>query len=151
MTIASSFGLAAIDSKAFAILPSLIAGPPIGLTVPGRGGNQLACDLDEFASCLVDPREFVRIWQVNGKLTFANIVLPYDEVMTETLSIKVPKAQKVRLKALASRRRTTITRLMLQALENLSRESESVAPVSCFELSRDLFQKPENLGASKEG
>jgi len=71
--------------------------------------------------------------------------------MTESLSIKVPKAQKARLRALASRRKTTLTRLMLQALEALSRESETVAPVSCFELTRDLFEKPENLGASKEG
>lgn len=71
--------------------------------------------------------------------------------MTETLSIKVPKAQKARLKALAGRRKTTITRLMLQALEALSKESEAVAPASCFALSRDLFEKPENLGASKEG
>ena len=71
--------------------------------------------------------------------------------MTETLSIKVPKAQKARLRALASRRKTTLTRLMLQALEALSRESETVAPVSCFDLTRDLFEKPENLGASKEG
>ena len=71
--------------------------------------------------------------------------------MTETLSIKVPKAQKARLRALASRRKTTLTRLMLQALEALSRESEAVAPVSCFDLARDLFEKPENLGASKEG
>ena len=72
-------------------------------------------------------------------------------VMAETLSIKVPKAQKVRLQALASKRKTTLTRLMLQALEKLSRESEAAAPVSCFELSQDLFNKPENLGASKEG
>ena len=71
--------------------------------------------------------------------------------MTETLSIKVPKAQKVRLKALASKRKTTLSGLMLQALEALSRESETVAPVSCFELSKDLFENPENLGASKEG
>lgn len=71
--------------------------------------------------------------------------------MTETLSIKVPKAQKARLKALASKRRTTLTRLMLQALEQLSRESEAVVPASCFDLTRDLFEKPENLGVSKEG
>jgi hypothetical protein len=71
--------------------------------------------------------------------------------MTETLSIKVPKAHKARLRALANKRKTTLTRLMLQALEALSRESEAVAPVSCFDLTRDLFEKPENLGASKEG
>ena len=71
--------------------------------------------------------------------------------MTETLSIKVPKAQKARLKALASKRKTTLTRLMLQALETLSKESEAVAPVSCFAVTRDLFENPKNLGASKEG
>ena len=71
--------------------------------------------------------------------------------MTETLSIKVPKAQKVRLQALASKRKTSLTGLMLQALEALSRESETASPVSCFELTRDLFEKSENLGASKEG
>lgn len=40
---------------------------------------------------------------------------------------------------------------MLQALETLSHESEAVSPVSCFELSRELVEKAENLGASKEG
>lgn len=72
-------------------------------------------------------------------------------MVTETLSIKVPKAQKVRLKALAARRHTTLTRLMLQALENLSRESEAIARVSCFEMTSDLFENPKKLGASKEG
>jgi predicted DNA-binding protein len=71
--------------------------------------------------------------------------------MMETLSIKVPTAQKTRLKALASKRKTTLSSLMLDALERLSRESEAVSPVSCFELSRDLFEKAQNLGASKEG
>ena len=71
--------------------------------------------------------------------------------MRETLSIKVPAAQKARLKALASKRKTSLSGLMLQALERLSRESEAAAPVSCFELTRDLFEKTENLGASKEG
>ena len=71
--------------------------------------------------------------------------------MTETLSIKVPKDQKARLKALAKKRKTTLTRLMLQALENLANESKSVAPATCFELTRDLFDNPESLGASKDG
>jgi uncharacterized protein (DUF1778 family) len=71
--------------------------------------------------------------------------------MTETLSIKVPTAQKARLKALASKRKTTLSGLMLQALEKLARESDVVSPASCFELSHDLFEKAENLGASKEG
>lgn len=71
--------------------------------------------------------------------------------MTETLSIKVPKAQKAQLKALAARRKTSLTRLMLDALEALAKESDAAAPASCFDLTRDLFAKPENLGASKEG
>ena len=71
--------------------------------------------------------------------------------MAETLSIKVPAAQKARLKALASKRKTSLSGLMLQALERLSRESEAVSPLSCFELTRDLFEKTQNLGASKEG
>lgn len=71
--------------------------------------------------------------------------------MTETLSIKVPKAQKARLQALAGKRKTTLTRLMLEALDALARESEAVAPVSCFAVTRDLFENPKNLGASKEG
>lgn len=70
--------------------------------------------------------------------------------MTETLSIKVPKAQKARLQALAARRKTSLTRLMLDALEILAKQSDSAAPASCFDLTRDLFENPENLGASKE-
>lgn len=83
------------------------------------------------------------------KLTFA--IRDLQSVgMTETLSIKVPKAQKARLKALAAKRKTSLTRLMLEALQNLATESDAVAPASCFDLARDLFEKPENLGASKE-
>jgi len=40
---------------------------------------------------------------------------------------------------------------MLEALDKLAGESETVAPISCYELSKDLFENPENLGASKEG
>jgi hypothetical protein len=71
--------------------------------------------------------------------------------MTETLSIKVPTAQKARLKALANKRKTTLSGLMLEALDRLSRESEKVSPASCFELTRDLFEKSGKLGASREG
>lgn len=71
--------------------------------------------------------------------------------MTETLSIKVPKAQKARLKALAAKRKTTLSGLMLEALDALAQESETVAPASCYDLTQDFFEKPENLGASKEG
>lgn len=71
--------------------------------------------------------------------------------MTETLSIKVPRTEKARLQALARKRKTSLTGLMRQALRNLSNESEEVAPASCFQLTHDLFDKSENLGASKEG
>lgn len=69
----------------------------------------------------------------------------------ETLSIKVPKAQKARLRALAAKRGTTLSRLMLEALETLAQEGATVAPASCYELTRDLFEKRESLGASPEG
>jgi uncharacterized protein (DUF1778 family) len=71
--------------------------------------------------------------------------------VTETLSIKVPKAHKARLRALAAARKTTLTRLMLDALDELARASDAVAPASCFDLTRDLFDRPENLDASPEG
>ena len=67
--------------------------------------------------------------------------------MAEKLSIKVPTARKVRLEALASKRKMSLSRLMLQVLERLLRESETVSPVSCFEPSGDLFEKAENLDA----
>jgi hypothetical protein len=71
--------------------------------------------------------------------------------MMETLSIKVPKTQKARLRALAASRKTTLSRLMLQALDSLARESDTVAPASCFDLTRDLFETPGKLDASAEG
>jgi len=52
----------------------------------------------------------------------------------ETLSIKVPKAQKARLRALAMARKTTLSRLTLDALKALGRQSDAVAPASCFDL-----------------
>jgi hypothetical protein len=64
--------------------------------------------------------------------------------MSKRLSIKV-STQKSRLKAVAGKRKTTLSPLMLGA------ERETVAPASCYELGRDLFDKPGNLGASKEG
>lgn len=71
--------------------------------------------------------------------------------MTETLSIKVSKAHKVRLRALAAARKTTLSRLMIEALEALAREGDTVAPASCFDLTRDLFETPDKLDTSPEG
>jgi hypothetical protein len=71
--------------------------------------------------------------------------------MHETLSIKVPKAQKARLKALAAKRKTSLTGLMLEALDLIAKQSDHEAPASCFDLTRDLFEVPGKLGASSEG
>jgi hypothetical protein len=71
--------------------------------------------------------------------------------VTETLSIKVPKAQKARLKALAQKKNTTITKLMRDALDGLAREADRISPPSCYDLTRDLFETPGKLGASTEG
>ncbi len=70
---------------------------------------------------------------------------------TETLSIKVPREKKLQLKALASKRNTSLTQLMLQALDHLAEESAAVGAASCYDLSSDLFETPRKLGASKEG
>ena len=70
---------------------------------------------------------------------------------TETLSIKVPREKKLRLKALALKRNTSLTQLMLQALDRLADESAAEGAASCYDLSRDLFETPGKLGASEEG
>ncbi len=71
--------------------------------------------------------------------------------MLETLSVKVPKGHKARLRALALSRKTTLSRLMIEALEKLARESDAVAPASCYDLTRDLFESRAKLDASSEG
>lgn len=71
--------------------------------------------------------------------------------MTATLSIKVPQSQKAKLQALARKRKTSLSKLMLEALDRIASESERVSPLSCYELTKDLFENAENLGASKEG
>lgn len=71
--------------------------------------------------------------------------------MTATLSIKVPQAQKARLQALARKRKTSLSKLMLEALDRIASESERVSPLSCYELTKDLFENPDTLGASEDG
>ena len=63
--------------------------------------------------------------------------------MTETLSIKVSKELKARLRAVAKSRQTKPSTLMRQALELVISEAGSRSKPSLFDLSRDLF---ENLG-----
>jgi hypothetical protein len=64
--------------------------------------------------------------------------------MLETLSIKVPKATKTRLKALAHARKTSPSALLREAIDHVLRSSGTrSSPPSLHQLSRDLF---ENLG-----
>jgi hypothetical protein len=71
--------------------------------------------------------------------------------MKESLSIKVSKVHKAKLRSLAKKRKTTITHLMLEALEGVARDADADAPGSCYELTRDLFENPAMLDASMEG
>lgn len=68
-----------------------------------------------------------------------------------TLSIKVSPAQKARLDTLARRRKTTTSALMREALSHLAEESAAGGESSCYDLTRDLFEKPDKLGASSQG
>jgi predicted DNA-binding protein len=61
--------------------------------------------------------------------------------MTETLSIKVPKELKARLRAAAKSRHTKPSALVREALELVI--SGAASKLSLYDLSRDLF---ENLG-----
>jgi predicted DNA-binding protein len=64
--------------------------------------------------------------------------------MIETLSIKVSKSTKTRLKALARARKTSPSALLREAIEHvLSGSRDRSARPSLHELSRDLF---EDLG-----
>ena len=64
--------------------------------------------------------------------------------MVETLSIKVPKATKTRLKALARARKTSPSALLREAIDHvLSGSQTRSSRPSLHELSRDLF---EDLG-----
>jgi predicted transcriptional regulator len=62
--------------------------------------------------------------------------------VAETLSIKVPRLTKTRLRAAALSRRTTASALLREALE-LVVAGQSSGQASLYELSRDLF---EDLG-----
>lgn len=61
--------------------------------------------------------------------------------MTETLSIKVPKELKARLRAAAKSRHTKPSALVREALELVI--SGAASKLSLYDLSKDLF---ENLG-----
>ncbi|MGH8094607.1 MAG: CopG family ribbon-helix-helix protein [Chthoniobacterales bacterium] len=66
--------------------------------------------------------------------------------MVETLSIKVPKTTKTRLRALARARKTSPSALLREAIEQVLNSSRTLSGrPSLHQLSHDLF---ENLGAS---
>jgi hypothetical protein len=64
-------------------------------------------------------------------------------VMTETLSIKVSKELKARLRAAAKSRQTKPSILLREALELIISDAAPKSKPSLYDLSRDLF---ENLG-----
>jgi hypothetical protein len=63
--------------------------------------------------------------------------------MTETLSIKVSKELKARLRAAAKSRQTKPSTLLREALELIISDAAPKSQPSLYDLSRDLF---ENLG-----
>jgi hypothetical protein len=65
--------------------------------------------------------------------------------VNETLSIKVSKELKTRLRAAAASRRTKPSALLREALELVISGSASESKPSLYDLSKDLFQ---NLGHS---
>ena len=65
--------------------------------------------------------------------------------MTETLSIKVPKELKARLRAAASSRQTKPSALVREALEIVISGTAPNSKPSLYDLSKDLF---DNLGRS---
>lgn len=86
---------------------------------------------------------------MRGRLTFANLGLPWD--MLETLSIKVPKARKAKLRAVAAARGTTVTRLVDAALDRVIAEAGPSEAASCYAMVADLFEPPGGIGASGIG
>ncbi len=71
--------------------------------------------------------------------------------MLETISIKVPKAKKARLRALAAARRTTLSGLISAAVDRVIEDGKSFEAASCHDLVREIFEKPERLDASGKG
>ena len=60
--------------------------------------------------------------------------------MTETLSIKVPKELKARLRAAAKMRQTKPSALVREALELVISGAAANSKPSLYDLSKDLFQ-----------
>lgn len=75
--------------------------------------------------------------------------------MEETLSIKVPKAVKLQLQAVAKQRKVRPSALLREALDQVLASQKASAGVSCYDLCRDLFDQlepggPKDLSTNKE-
>jgi predicted DNA-binding protein len=75
--------------------------------------------------------------------------------MTETLSIKVPKELKARLRAAAKSRHTKPSTLVRQALELVISDAAPKTKLSLYDLSKDLFTHlgrggPEDLSTNRK-
>ena len=68
--------------------------------------------------------------------------------MLATISIKVPRAKKARLKELAGARGTTLTNLVTAAVDRVIADGKPFEEPSCYDLVREIFESPGRLGAS---
>jgi hypothetical protein len=66
--------------------------------------------------------------------------------MDETLSIKVPKAVKIRLQAVAKVRKVKASVLLREALDQVLASQDIAGSMSCYDLCRDLFEHLEGGG-----
>jgi hypothetical protein len=73
----------------------------------------------------------------------------------ETLSIKVPKAVKIRLQAVAKIRKVKPSVLLREALDQVLASQKVAGTLSCYDLCRDLFDQlepdgPKDLSTNKK-
>jgi hypothetical protein len=66
--------------------------------------------------------------------------------MEETLSIKVSKAVKLRLQAVAKMRPVRPSVLLREALDHVLASQKAAGGLSCYDLCRDLFEHLEGGG-----
>jgi hypothetical protein len=66
--------------------------------------------------------------------------------MEETLSIKVSKAVKLRLQAVAKMRKVRPSVLLREALDQVLASQKAAVGLSCYDLCRDLFEHLEDGG-----
>lgn len=79
----------------------------------------------------------------------------YNNAMDETLSIKVPKAVKIRLRAVAKQRKVKPSVLLREALDQVLASQKADTRTSCYDLCRDLFEQlepggPKDLSTNKK-